>query len=110
MDLATQLAGLDQFLATVFGTGASLEALLGSLGFDAAQLSTLRERHLSAIASQFIEVIHKRLTWEDKDLWFRLLARRYGLDGEPPASLEAAAVALGVDAPVRHVRAGAGAG
>ena len=99
MDLATQLTGLDQFLATVFGTGTSLEALLGSLGFDSAQLGALRERHLPAIASQFIEIIHKRLTWEDKDLWFRLLARRFGLDGEPPASLEAAAGALDIDPP-----------
>ena len=85
MDLNTQLTGLDQFLSTIYGSGTGLETLLGTLGFDAAQLNALRERHMPALAEGFIEVVRKRLTWEDKDLWFRLLARRFGLDGEPPA-------------------------
>ncbi len=99
MDFATQLAGLDQFLAAVFGAGTTIEGLLGSLGFDSAQLAALREHHLPAIASQFVDAIHGRLTWEDKDLWFRLVARRFGLDGERPAALEAAAGSLNIDPP-----------
>ncbi len=99
MDFTTQLAGLNEFLAAAYGPGTNLESLLGSQGFDSSQLGALRERHLPAIAAGFLEVIHKRLTWEDRDLWFRLLGRRFGLDGEPPASLEAAAALLGLDPP-----------
>lgn len=99
MDSRTQLTGLDQFLGTIFGDGTTLEALLGSMGFDAAQLNALRARHLPALADGFIEVVHKRLMWEDKDLWFRLLARRFGLDGAPPATLDDAARALDLDPP-----------
>lgn len=99
MDPETRLTGLDQFLAATYGSGSSLETLLGTLGFDAAQVQALRERHLPAIAEGFIEVVRKRLTWEDKDLWFTLLARRFGLDGEAPVNLEAAAAALGIDQP-----------
>ncbi len=97
MDLQNQLAGLDQFLSAIYGSGASLGSVLGSLGFDAAQLKSLQERHLASIASGFIEAIHERLTWEDKDTWFRLIVRRFGLDGEPPAGTETAARALGLD-------------
>jgi hypothetical protein len=99
MDSRTQLTGLDQFLSTIHGSGTSLESLLSTLGFDASQLRALRERHLPALAEGFIKVVRKRLTWEDKDLWFRILARRFGLDGEPPATLEAAAQALNIDPP-----------
>jgi hypothetical protein len=99
MDSQIQLTGLDQFLSTIYGSGTSLKTLLAMLGFNAAQVNALRERHLPALADGFIEVVRKRLTWEDKDLWFRILARRFGLDGEAPASLEAAAQALNVDPP-----------
>jgi uncharacterized protein YhaN len=99
MDFANQLAGLNQFIAASFGADANLESLLGSLGFDSTQLGALRERHLPAITSGFIEAIRKRLTWEDRDLWFRLVARRFGLDGDPAASLEATASLLGLNPP-----------
>jgi hypothetical protein len=107
MDLQTQLAGLDQFLSTIYGPGTSLDSLLGSLGFEASQVNSLRIGHLPALADGLIEIVRKRLTWEDKDLWFRLLARRFSLDGEPPAAavsatstpLENVAHSLGIDLP-----------
>jgi hypothetical protein len=99
MDLQTKLTGLDQFLAIIYGSGTSLESLLNTLGFDAAQVGTLRANHAASLADGLIAVVRKRLTWEEKDLWFRLLARRFGLDGELPATLEAAAQALQVDSP-----------
>ena len=98
MDPKMQLAGLNSFLATVYDGDSNLDALLAAAGFDAAQLIALRERHLPAIAAGLVDIIRRRLTWEDKDLWFRILARRLGLDGEPPVSLEAAAQALNIDA------------
>lgn len=97
MELSTQLAGIDQFLKVVYGGGTTLEVLLGTLGFEAEQLGNLREKHLAAIAAGFIDALRKRLTWEDKDLWFRVLVRRFGLDGDPAASLEPAAAALQID-------------
>lgn len=99
MDQQTQLNGLDKLLATVFDSQTSLASLLDTLGFDAAQRLSLRQRHLPAIATGLIEIIRRRLTWEDKDLWFRILSRRLGLDGEPPASLEQTAQGLNIDVP-----------
>ena len=97
MDINTQLAGLDKFLATVFDDGLSLDGLLDTLGFDDAQRESLRQHHASAIAAGVIEVIRRRLMWEGQDLWLRILARRLGLDGEPPASIEETARTLKID-------------
>ncbi len=98
MDLQTQLTGLDQFLSAIYGSGTTLESLLASLGFDPTQLKSLHERHLPAIAAGMVEAVHDRLTAEDKDTWFHLIAKRFGLDGEPPVTTEAAARLLGLDA------------
>ena len=98
MDYQAQLNGLDAFVGVIYGGGTRFSTLLESLGFDAVQVKSLHEHHLQSLADSFIEVIRKRLTWEEKDLWFRILTRRFGLDGQPPASIEEAALALGVDA------------
>jgi hypothetical protein len=62
------------------------------IGFDAAQRASLGQR---AACPTPIEG-RPRASPEDKDL-FRIIARRLGMDGEPPVSLEAAAQALNVD-------------
>ncbi len=98
MDPKIQLDGLDRFLSAIYENGTNLIGLLASLGFDSAQLASLQQHHLPAISSGLIDAIHGRLTSEDRDTWFRLLARRFGLDGEPPAATETAARALGLDA------------
>jgi hypothetical protein len=98
MDIQIQLTGLEQFLTTVLGPDEGLEGILKELGFDDSQRAALRERHCPFITAGLIEVVRRRLSWEEKDLWFRLLSRRFGLDGEPPASLEDAAKTLGIDA------------
>ncbi len=97
MDIKIQLNGLDDILSAIHAEATTLSGLLGSLGFEAAQVEQLRAQHLAAIAEQFIEVVRKRLAWEEKDLYFRLLTRRFGLDGEPASAIEAAAQALGID-------------
>lgn len=106
MDVQTQLSGLDRFLAAVYGTGTSLTSLLASLGFDPAQMRSLQDRHLPAIAAGLVEAVRLKLTWEDRDTWFHLVSRRFGLDGEPPAASEAAAHTLGLD-PAYAAHAGA---
>jgi hypothetical protein len=97
MDKQIKLTGLNRFLATIYGGETNLESLLGSLNFDPAQLKILKERHLPAVAEGLLEVIRKRLTWEEKDLWFRILARRLGMDGESPLSTDEAARVLGIE-------------
>src|SRR6185503_15654233 len=97
MNNDTQLKGLDQFLTEIYGEPTSLGDLIDSLGFERAQADRLRASRLPALAEQFIEVLRRRLTWEEKDLYFRVLVRRFGLDGEPAADIEAAARDLGVE-------------
>jgi hypothetical protein len=97
MQFESQLAGLNRLLATVFDETPSLDALLDELGFDGAQRASLHQKQLPAIVAGLIESIRKKLTLGDKDLWFRILERRLGLDGEPPASAEETAKMLKVD-------------
>jgi hypothetical protein len=99
MNLDIQLKGLDQFLTAIYGEPTTLNSLLDGLGLDSAQIKALRDSSLQAVVEGFIEMIRKRLTWEEKDLWFHLLARRFGLDGEPPVALDEAARALNIDLP-----------
>lgn len=96
MDIQIQLAALDRFLSTVFDTRTNLDTLLAELGFDLTQRKSIAARHRPAIAAGLVALIRRRLTSEDKDLWFRILARRLGLDGEPPEELPATAKALGL--------------
>jgi DNA-directed RNA polymerase sigma subunit (sigma70/sigma32) len=90
MDFKTQLSGLNELLAVIYGNGTQLDMLLRDLGFEQAQVDQLRDRHLEVVVDQFLEMIHKRLTSESgKDTYYQILSRRYGLDGESPDSLEA---------------------
>jgi hypothetical protein len=97
MDFKTKLNGLDEFLAAIYGEETRLSKLLDSLGFESVQTNLLREKHMEAVVEQFIEVVRRRLTWEEKDLWFRILARRFGLDGEPASVIEVVAASLSID-------------
>ena len=97
MNPAIRLDGLARFLTAIYGEQTDLPAMLDGLGFDAGQSRLLREQQLQAVAAAFVEAVRRKLTSGDKDLWFRLLSRRYGLDGEPAASLEETARALTID-------------
>ncbi len=97
MDLTLRLQGLDRFLTAIHGDDTTLASLIDGLGFEPHQAALLQGDCLPELADRFIDAIRQKLTYGEKDLWFRLLVRRYGLDGEPPASLEAAAQALGID-------------
>ena len=98
MDRQTQLAGLDRFLASIYGEEASLAAMIDALGFEPEQTRILSERCLPDVAEQLLDAVRRKLTSGEKDAWFRLLSRRFGLDGEPPVSLDEAARAAGIDA------------
>jgi hypothetical protein len=92
MDFKTQITGLNQLLAVIYGEDAKLSTLLRDLGFEQEQIEQVGDKHLESVVAQFIEVIHKRLTSDSgKDTYYQILSRRYGLDGEAPEQLSAIA-------------------
>jgi hypothetical protein len=92
MDFESQLTGLNELLGVAYGEETQLGTLLGELGFEPAQIERLTGQQLESVARQFLEVIHKRLTNDaGKDMYYQILSRRYGLDGEPPEQLSAIA-------------------
>jgi len=92
MDVKTQLSGLDELLAVIYGSDTHLDTLLRELGFETSQVAQLQNGHLETVVAQFLEVIHKRLTSDSgKDTYYQILSRRYGLDGEPHQQLSAIA-------------------
>jgi hypothetical protein len=92
MDTNTRYSGLDELLAAIYGNGTHLHTLLCQLGFEQPQINQLQNGNLEPIISQFLDVIHKRLTSDSgKDTYYQILLRRYGLDGEPRQQLSAIA-------------------
>lgn len=92
MDFKIQRAGVNELLSVIYGEETRLSSLLGELGFEQSQIEQLRDQHLESVVSQFLEVIHKRLTSDSgQDTYYQILSRRYGLDGEPHEQLSAIA-------------------
>lgn len=92
MDFKTQLTGLNELLSVIYGDEMRLSTLLGELGFEESQIEVLRDRHLQVVVTQFLEVIHERLTSDSgKDTYYQIISRRYGLDGEPKEQFSAIA-------------------
>ncbi len=88
MDFKIRLAGLNQLLSVIYGDDMQLNSLLGELGFEQSQVEGLQGEQLESIVTEFLEVVHKRLTSDSgKDTYYQILSRRYGLDGEAPAQL-----------------------
>lgn len=97
MSVELQLDGLDRFLTSIYGEETHLVSMIDALGFEPEQARTLREECLPAVAEQLVEAVRRKLTSGDRDLWFRLLNRRFGLDGEPAMPIDQAAHLLNVD-------------
>lgn len=92
MDFKIQLTGINQLLSIIYGDEMNLNTFLHELGFEESQIEQLHDQHLESVVSQFLEVIHKRLTNDaGKDSYYQILSRRYGLDGEAPEQLSAIA-------------------
>ena len=92
MDAVTRASGLDELLGVIYKNDTRLSTLLCELGFERAQVEQLQDGHLETVVTQFLEVIHKRLTNDaGKDIYYQILSRRYGLDGEPRQQLSAIA-------------------
>ena len=92
MDFNVRLSGVNELLGIIYGNDMSLPTLLGELGFERSQVEQLQDGHLESVVTQFLEVIHKRLSSDSgKDTYYQILNRRYGLDGEPHQQLSAIA-------------------
>ena len=92
MEFKTQLTGLNELLSVVYGNEVQLNELLRELGFEQSQIEQLKDHQLQSVVSQFLELIHKRLTSNSgKDTYYLIPSRRYGLDGETRAQLSAIA-------------------
>src|SRR5215216_5180547 len=92
MDVKTQYKGLEELLAVIYGNDTRLGLLLRELGFAQYQVDQLQNGQLESLVTQLLEVIHKRLTSDSgKDMYYQILSRRYGLDGEPRQQLSAIA-------------------
>jgi hypothetical protein len=97
MDVKTRLSGLEELLGVIYGSDTCLSAMLSELGFERAQIAQLQNVHLESVITQFLEVIHKRLSSDSgKDTYYQVLSRRYGLDGEQHEQLSAIAARHGV--------------
>jgi hypothetical protein len=103
MDLKTRHSGLDELLSIIYGKGVGLSTLLGELGFERVRVEQLQNGHREVLVTQFLEVIHKRLTNDSgKDTYYQILSQRYGLDGEPPQRLSAIAERYGYSPEYLH--------
>lgn len=61
-DVKTRLSGLEELLAVIYGSDTRLSTLLRELGFEESQIAQLQNGHVESVVTQFLEVIHKRLT------------------------------------------------
>lgn len=96
MDFKIQLTGLNELLSVMYGSEMELSTLLHELGFEKSQIEHLQDEHLESIVSQFLEVIHKRLTSDSgKDTYYQILSCRYGLNGETRQQLSVIAESHG---------------
>jgi hypothetical protein len=90
MNVKQQVNSLNEFLTAVYGTETRLSTLLTSLGFNSQQVELIRNQYLEPTITSFLESLRKRMVagWDGERL-YEIISRRFGLDGEPPDTLEA---------------------
>lgn len=93
MDFATQLSGLNNFLAAAYGEETQINSLLTTLGFANNQIDLLNNGHLENLVAEFVAAIKEKLSsgGRKNERIFEVACRRYGLDGETPETVEAIA-------------------
>jgi hypothetical protein len=97
MSAKTQLHGVTNFLQAVYGPGTRLSALLAREGYGEPQLALLRDQYLDAFLQSFVTAIAERIAqYHDGDRKVFVLVRRFGLDGQPRATLEDLATLLDI--------------
>lgn len=97
MNIRQQVDGLNSFLTEVFGAETRLSSILNGLGFNDQQVELIKTSHLENVITEYLDAIEKRmLEWLDGEELFNVLSRRYGWDGQMPATTEATGYQLGL--------------
>lgn len=90
--LKEQITGLNEFLTAAYKYETRLSDLLKNCGFDEQQINCLRNRHLEQFTISFVEKLRTRLIeFSDGERLQTILFRRFGLDGNPPETLQSIA-------------------
>ena len=114
MSAGARLAAVNSFLDVAYGPGTRLSTLLAAQGCTPQELMLLRERHLEPLVGAFVAGIADRLgEYHAGERKYHVLARRFGLDGEPRGTLAAIGAHMGLtgervrqteDSALRHCR------
>jgi hypothetical protein len=96
METTPQLASLSRFLTSIYGAPTRLESMIDELGFGPGQCRWLCDERLVELAEALVEALRIQLTRGELDLWFRVLNRRFGLDGQPAVPVDETARLLNV--------------
>ncbi len=87
--LKEQIVGLNEFLTATYKSETRLSDLLEKCGINAEQIARLRGEHLEQFTNSFIEKLETRMTeFSDGERLQMILFRRFGLDGNPPETLQ----------------------
>ena len=97
MDLKVRLTGLNRLLTEVYGVDTRLSLLLGELGLTPREISELRGCHLVDLTGSFLATLERLVSSSrDAERGWRILVRRFSLDGQPPDTLRQVGEGLGV--------------
>lgn len=98
MNLKRQAENVNRLLSEIYGTPTRLSNILLDLGFDAGEIRDIRMRHLHEVFSSFSVLIEEVLC-KGYPTALRspfIIAKRFGLDGNEPETLEAIGASFGV--------------
>jgi hypothetical protein len=88
MNEKQRLVSVNEFLSAVYGAETRLSTLLAGLGHQQDALVFLRDHCLDQVMVLFVAKISERLEeYDDGERKYFILSRRFGLDGQPPATL-----------------------
>ena len=97
MSLKTQVVGFNQYLTDVYGEDLRVSTLLLRLGFSAAEVETVRATCLGPFLDDLLAALAVQFAaGHDGMRLFDIVCRRYGLDGQEPATLQQLADQYGI--------------
>ena len=104
MDAATKIKvmGLNTFLVAIYDPDIRIGGLLQKIGYDTRQIQSLCANRLEKLVDGCILLLNQRIVaYSGGERLYKVVSRRYGLDGEPPQTLQD----IGADLEVSHQRA-----
>ena len=98
MSVKVKEIGLNQFLTTIYGKEIDLSLILMKLGLNDEQIKTLYHDHLTRLVDGCIGLLRQRMAnvRVNGERLYRIISRRFELDGEKRATLQALGDELGI--------------